>query len=74
MPRIFQNIRRNTPCHFPTCPNRKCNSGNQKCLPNKKMDFMQWKNNTLCSLYEVEHFLCLTGKMMDFLHFYKKWR
>lgn len=35
----------------------------KRCCPNKKFDFCQKKENTLCSLAEVENFLCQMNKI-----------
>lgn len=37
----------------------------------KKIDFIKKKNNTICSLFEVEHFLCDFKKLINTIKLYK---
>ena len=37
----------------------------------KKIDFIKKKNNTICSLFEVEHFLCDFKKLINTNKLYK---
>ncbi len=73
MPRIFQS--RITPSYG--CQNKCINNYNNTCVPSNcknKVNFCDFKNNTLCSLQEVEHFLYTTGKMIECIRLYKKLR
>ncbi len=37
----------------------------------KKIDFIKKKDNTICSLFEVEHFLCDFKKLINTIKLYK---
>ena len=37
---------------------------------NKKIDFAKKKENTICSLFEVEHFLCDFKKIINTIKLY----
>ena len=37
----------------------------------KKIDFIKKKDNTIHSLFEVEHFLCNCGKLFNTIKLYK---
>lgn len=47
-------------------PYKVCNNNCNK----NKFDFAQKKENTICSLYEVENFLCSCQKAIKCLKFY----
>ena len=44
---------------------------NNKIKKEKKIDFIQKKDNTIHSLFEVEHFLCNFQKFINTVKFYK---
>ena len=37
----------------------------------EKIDFIKKKDNTICSLFEVEHFLCDFKKLINTIKLYK---
>ena len=44
---------------------------NNKIKKEKKIDFIQKKDNTIHSLFEVEHFLCNFKKLINTIKLYK---
>lgn len=44
---------------------------NNKNIKNNKIDFRKKKDNTVCSLFEVEHFLCNFKKLINTIKLYK---
>ena len=43
----------------------------KKNIKEKKIDFIKKKDNTICSLFEVEHFLCDFKKLINTIKLYK---
>jgi len=45
---------------------------NKEIIKEKKIDFIKKKDNTINSLFEVEHFLCNFKKLVNTIKLYKK--
>ncbi len=47
------------------------NKRDNSLIEKKKIDFIQKKDNTINSLFEVEHFLCDFKKIINTINLYK---